>query len=742
MRYSKSATPFYQIVDREKLPAYVGLDGLPIAAGAMTYFDLGFIANDVTGDGRTDLVMSLVRGAQLPSNTGYKTAVFAGNGQGGLTDISSTVIGGINSIRGASGFAAGNLDGDAAREFIIVSTGGRFDGTGDPIAYYDGGPSGLLNRSTSLPSLSPTNRGASGQTNPATAMIAYDIAFGDIDKDGDTDAFMLAFAGPSNLQPAFLLINDGTGNFKVKEDAALTSLSKIHFGPQRPVDSWFTTTLLDANGDGANDIFAGMIARTGTQPNLILLNDGSGNFSMGRTMALPAPLFGLTNTQTRDSITADFDNDGRPDLALGQTRDVPFLAGRGLQLLYNSSNGFSDASARITYVNPRPDGTRTYTEGKQLGVIDFNNDGFADIIERGGASFQLNFSIFLNDGAGNFRELDRAQFSDIKISYQGAGIEPMWGDFNGDGVLDFIVNESTYVDDTLTLNFYTYLGAERVFTGPSFTDPAIQGAAGFNETYYLNSNPAVVGLIANGSFRTGLEHFNAVGRAAGLQPFAPNVRVSGHDGVDSVKLREGNETAFGLAGNDTFAGLAGNDTINGGQGIDAALYQGRYADYIVARLGGRTNVNDRTQSRDGSDTLEQVERLSFTDGVLALDTDGIAGQAYRIYQAAFARTPDQGGLKFWVSQMDNGASLSNVAQGFLASAEAQAVYGTAPNAGDFVSRLYQNVLGRPGEPGGVQFWTSELNKGVSRASVLSGFSESAENVSLVGVKIVDGIWLG
>lgn len=732
MRYLKSATPFYQIVDREKIPAYIGLDGLPIAAGPMTYFDLGFIVNDVTGDGQTDFVMTLIRGAQLQGKPGDKTAIFAGNGQGGLTDISSNVIGGINLLRGASGFASGNLDGDAAREFLIVSTGGRFAGTGDPIAYYNGGTGGLVNRSASLPALSPTNQAASGQTNSPTSIIAYDVALGDIDKDGDADAFVVAFGGSSNLKGPFLLVNDGLGNFKLKDDAALSA-----FG-------WFTTTLLDANGDGADDIFAGMVASAGTQSNRILLNDGSGNFSMNRTMALPAPLFGLTNTQTRDSVSADFDNDGRPDLALGQTRDVPFLAGRGIQLLYNSINGFSDASARIAYVNPRPDGTKTYTEGKQLGVLDFNGDGFADLIERGGQSSQLNFSIFLNDGAGNFREIDRAQFADLKIVQAPvpAGVEPIWGDFNNDGVTDFIITETSYAQDTLTLNFYTYLGAERVFTGPNFTDPAIQGAAGFNETFYLNSNPAVVGLIANGSFRTGLEHFNAVGRAAGLQPFAPNVRVSGHDGVDSVKLREGNETAFGLAGNDTFAGLAGNDTINGGQGIDAALYQGRYADYIVARLGGRTNVNDRTQSRDGSDTLEQVERLSFTDGVLALDTDGIAGQAYRIYQAAFARTPDQGGLKFWVSQMDNGASLSNVAQGFLASAEAQAVYGTAPNAGDFVSRLYQNVLGRPGEPGGVQFWTSELNKGVSRASVLSGFSESAENVSLVGVKIVDGIWLG
>ena len=39
--------------------------------------------------------------------------------------------------------------------------------------------------------------------------------------------------------------------------------------------------------------------------------------------------------------------------------------------------------------------------------------------------------------------------------------------------------------------------------------------------------------------------------------------------------------------------------------------------------------------------VSNVERLRFSDGNVALDTDGTAGQAYRLYRAAFAREAGQ-----------------------------------------------------------------------------------------------------
>jgi len=52
------------------------------------------------------------------------------------------------------------------------------------------------------------------------------------------------------------------------------------------------------------------------------------------------------------------------------------------------------------------------------------------------------------------------------------------------------------------------------------------------------------------------------------------------------------------------------------------------------------------------DTLVSIERIQFTDGTLALDESGNAGQAYRLYQAAFGRTPDTPGLSHNLNLLD------------------------------------------------------------------------------------------
>lgn len=117
--------------------------------------------------------------------------------------------------------------------------------------------------------------------------------------------------------------------------------------------------------------------------------------------------------------------------------------------------------------------------------------------------------------------------------------------------------------------------------------------------------------------------------------------------------------------------------------------------------------------------------------ITPLSPDG--AEVYRLYTAAFNRTPDAGGQAFWTAQLDGGETLNAVAQGFVSSPEFQSDYGKL-SVSDFVSDLYQNILHRAGDPGGVQFWTNELSSGaMTQASVLIGFSDSAENRALTAV---------
>lgn len=124
-------------------------------------------------------------------------------------------------------------------------------------------------------------------------------------------------------------------------------------------------------------------------------------------------------------------------------------------------------------------------------------------------------------------------------------------------------------------------------------------------------------------------------------------------------------------------------------------------------------------------------RLRFGDISIALDVDGVAGQAYRAYRAAFGRSPDVAGLSYWIAAMDAGMPLERVAHSFIESAEFKALSGAAPSNADLIHRFYWHVLRRDGEPAGVAYWTAMLDKKlVTAAQVLVAFSESAESGEL------------
>lgn len=195
----------------------------------------------------------------------------------------------------------------------------------------------------------------------------------------------------------------------------------------------------------------------------------------------------------------------------------------------------------------------------------------------------------------------------------------------------------------------------------------------------------------------------------------------------------GRNTLLGAAGNDTFTGNGGNDLIDGGAGKDIAIYSGKRSDYTIKKTDAGMLITD-ARGTDGADTVGNVELLRFADFNVSLDIDGTAGKVYRLYQAAFDRTPDTGGLGYWIAQMDNGMALNEVARQFFASPEAQAQYGTNPDFNTLINAMYDNVLHRAPDTSGAAYWMARLNTGLSTAGMLVEFSESAENrAALVGV---------
>lgn len=136
--------------------------------------------------------------------------------------------------------------------------------------------------------------------------------------------------------------------------------------------------------------------------------------------------------------------------------------------------------------------------------------------------------------------------------------------------------------------------------------------------------------------------------------------------------------------------------------------------------------------------MYNLERIQFTNKAIAFDET--AAQAYRLYEAAFNRKPDLGGLGYWINQMDKGASLESVAQGFINSSEFKSLYGAMHSNSNFITALYQNILDRTPDQGGFDYWNNQLQTGaLNDAQVLASFSESNENkIALSGI-IQNGI---
>lgn len=210
--------------------------------------------------------------------------------------------------------------------------------------------------------------------------------------------------------------------------------------------------------------------------------------------------------------------------------------------------------------------------------------------------------------------------------------------------------------------------------------------------------------------------------------------------ADTVTGGTGSEVLYGFGGNDQLTGGAGNDRIDGGNGTDTAIFSGSRASYEVQTANATTTTISGT---DGSDTLISIERLQFDDMTLALDINGNAGQAYRLYQAAFNRTPDNDGLKYWIAQMDSGATLTDVAKNFTATDEFMSLYGSSnPSNDTLVQKMYENVMHRAPDADGYNYWMNMLATGqVDTVSLLQNFSESAENQANVIGTIQDGIEL-
>lgn len=237
-----------------------------------------------------------------------------------------------------------------------------------------------------------------------------DITTCDIDNDGDLDVLA---SGELNGDRTALFINNNDGTY-TRPTSLITGgkYTDIKFG--------------DIDGDGDIDI---IYNGKGYAANgkAIALNNGTGTFS--RTTMDVTPAQGSCGF-------ADFDNNGFLDyFVIGDTTNV------GTIFFQNKTGTFTkDQTSFSSYMLLDPDAT----------ILDFNKDGFADIFISAGDNITKKpfCGLFINDGTGKFTI--SVQPNLIQKAYGSNS----WGDVDGDGWLDLLLNGDGGIDGEASNNYY------------------------------------------------------------------------------------------------------------------------------------------------------------------------------------------------------------------------------------------------------------------------------------------------
>jgi len=87
-----------------------------------------------------------------------------------------------------------------------------------------------------------------------------------------------------------------------------------------------------------------------------------------------------------------------------------------------------------------------------------------------------------------------------------------------------------------------------------------------------------------------------------------------------------------------------------------------------------------------------------------------ADKVQKAYIAYYGRPADPGGLNYWVGQLDEGVKFDIMLKAFGTSDEAVTLFGNK-NPEETIQTLFQQILGRTPDAGGLAFYVGKLNDG-------------------------------
>lgn len=385
------------------------------------------LATDLNHDGYPDIVVAC---------TAAKTVqVFLNTGAGGFgTGISYVITGSPVALVAGDFVGNGHIDIAAAQSggnvAILTNTTGNgtlattyatASGTLSGIAAGDFNKDGYLDLAVSDSANNTvhvlTNSGSGtftqhGTYSTGTGSKPSGIVAADFNNDGNIDVA----TSNSGTNTATVLLGNGTGTLTAQT-------------PQATGTDPIAIVTTDVNSDGNPDVVAFDELSASSGAVVVLLGNGDGTLQPAQTSSQSF----LPGTHP---VVADFNRDGKPDLALTQQGNQ--LA--SVMLNNTLPTQYPDGRSFAAY-NPLTVGNGNFADGIATG--DFNKDGNLDIAV---SYLQDNdVQVLLNAGGGSFSSAG---------TYP-VGNQPYWiasGDLNGDGYPDLVTANTNVSGATGTIS--------------------------------------------------------------------------------------------------------------------------------------------------------------------------------------------------------------------------------------------------------------------------------------------------
>ena len=380
---------------------YFRIDSTEYYSPYKTWPLMDAILMDINSDGFLDVIAT-----QTKWTTFEETPVHAlvNDGKGKFNDKTLEVFNkGFAYIITTAAMLVADFNGDKLDDAYIADNGPDASwGKGNPNTLLIQTPGGHLEKQS--------------ERLPYSKQWTYYATCADIDNDGDVDIYDSNVSGADN-EKTVLLINDGNGYFSEQNQRMPQDVVTMQHKFQ-------CSLFVDIDKDGDKDLILG---RGGPDPktrferDVILLNDGNGNFHYAPDNSMPVRKGGL-DWGSIEIISGDFNGDGWPDLVM--------------KMLDNST----PQNFMITLLLNNRDGTFYYPDNAvisnnitlKISTADINSDGWLDLLISCDNVVPYYASFLMNSGNAIF--VDKTN----ELGLAGKHFAPVLpGDIDNDGDIDF-----------------------------------------------------------------------------------------------------------------------------------------------------------------------------------------------------------------------------------------------------------------------------------------------------------------